>query len=81
MHNINQMITSSINEEKFVEYIRSMNVTHILMRTDLVDQYLQDNFSSEEIKRFLNLKKKYWKKIYQDEGYTIWDIRVKRSSQ
>jgi hypothetical protein len=81
MNTINQMVTSSTNEEKFVEYIRSMNVTHILMRTDLVDQYLQDNFSSEEIKRFLNLKKKYLKKIYQDDGYTIWDIRVKRSSQ
>jgi hypothetical protein len=81
MNTINQMVTSSTNEEKFVEYIRSMNVTHILMRTDLVDQYLQDNFSPEKIKRFLKLKKKYWKKIYQDDGYTIWDIRVKRSSQ
>jgi len=81
MNTINQMVTSSTNEEKFVEYIRSMNVTHILMRTDLVDQYLQDNFSPEKIKGFLKLKKKYWKKIYQDEGYTIWDIRVKRSSQ
>jgi len=81
MNTINQMVTSSTDEEKFVEYIRSMNVTHILMRTDLVDQYLQDNFSPEKIKGFLKLKKKYWKKIYQDDGYTIWDIRVKRSSQ
>ena len=81
MNTINQMVTNSINEEKFVEYIRSMNVTHILMRTDLVDQYLQNNFSPEKIRGFLKLKNKYWKKIYQDDGYTIWDIRVKRSSQ
>ena len=81
MNTIKGVINSSINEEKFVEYVRSMNVTHILMRTDLVDKYLKDNFSPEKIKRFKNLEKKYWRKIYQDVGYTIWDIKVKRSSQ
>jgi len=81
MNTIKGVINSSINEEKFVEYVRSMNVTHILMRTDLVDKYLKDNFSPEKIKRFKILEKKYWRKIYQDVGYTIWDIKVKRSSQ
>ena len=57
---IRHMVNSSIDEEKFVEYIRSMNVTHILMRTELVDNYLRDNFLKKEIKRFLKLVSKYW---------------------
>ena len=78
MNTIRQMVNSSIDEEKFMEYIRSMNVTHILMRTDLVDNYLKDNFSQEEIKRFSNLKKICWKKVYEKNLYAVWDIQTKR---
>jgi len=78
MNTIRQMVNSSIDEEKFMEYIRSMNVTHILMRTELVDNYLKDNFSQEEIKRFSNLKKIFWKKVYEKNLYAIWDIQTKR---
>ena len=78
MSTIRHMVNSSNDEEKFVEYIRSMNVTHILMRTDLVNKYLKDNFSKDNINRFLSLEKKYWKKTYQKDDYTIWDIQIKR---
>lgn len=54
---ISRMVNSSISEKKFKEYVRSMNVTHILMRSDLADNYLKNNFSIEEIKRFINLIK------------------------
>jgi len=77
MSTIRHLVNSSIDEEKFVKYIRSMNVTHILMRTDLVNKYLKDNFSRDNINRFLSLEKKYWKKVYENNNYTIWDIRVK----
>jgi len=77
MSTIRNLVSSSIDEEKFVEYIRSMNVTHILMRTDLVNKYLKDNFSKDNINRFLSLEKKYWKKVYDNNNYAIWDIRVK----
>lgn len=78
MSTIRHMINSSTDEEKFMEYIRSMNVTHILMRTELVDNYLKDNFSHEVIKRFSNLKKICWKKVYEKNLYTVWDIQTKR---
>ena len=77
MNTIRRMVHISSKEEKFVEYVRSMNITHILMRTDLVDKYLQDNFSKEEIIRFLNLVSKYWKKVYENSLYAVWDIQVK----
>jgi hypothetical protein len=71
---ISNMVNCSADEEKFIKYIRSMNVTHILMRTDLVDKYLQDNFSRKEVKRILKLESKCWKKVYENKGYAVWDI-------
>ena len=71
------MINNADDEKKFMEYVRSMNVTHILMRTDLVDNYLKDNFSKKEVKRMLQLVSKYWKKVYENNGYAIWDIHFK----
>jgi hypothetical protein len=78
MNTINQMINSSITEDSFKEFIRSMHVTHILMRTDLVDNYLKNNFSQEEINRLMNLAKKCWHRVYENNGYTVWDIQASR---
>jgi hypothetical protein len=72
---LNHMVDISVSEEKFKKFIKSMGVTHILMRTDLVDKYLQDNFSAEEIRRFMNLAKSCWKSVYEHNGYAVWDIR------
>jgi hypothetical protein len=79
MSTIRAIVSSSIDEEKFKEYIRSMNVTHILMRTDLVNNFLKDNFSIPEIKRFTNLLTKYCKLIYESNGYSIWDVELTNS--
>lgn len=79
MNTLKLMVDNSVDAEKFVEYIKSMEVTHILMRTDLVDNYLHDNFSQEEILRFMNLVNKSWKRIYAHNEYTIWDIQSLQS--
>jgi hypothetical protein len=79
MNTIKNMVKSSQDEKKFKEYIRSMNVTHILMRTDLANNFLKDNFSIQEIKRFMNLLTKYWKLIYESNGYSIWDVGLANS--
>jgi hypothetical protein len=78
MNTIRQMVKSSTHEIKFAEYVRSMNVTHILMRTDLVNNFLRDNFSKEEIKQFINLENKFWEKVYENNGYAVWDIQANR---
>ena len=75
MNTIRQMVSSSTTPEKFFEYIRSMDVTHILMRTDLVDNYLKNNFSKKESKRFMVLAKKYWKLLYEENRYAVWAIQ------
>jgi hypothetical protein len=74
---IRRMVDSSVDAENFIDYVRSVNVTHILMRTDLVDNFLKNNFSQQEIMRFMNLANKYWKRIYEKDGYAVWDIQAR----
>jgi hypothetical protein len=76
MNTIRQMVINSANGEAFDNCIRSMNVTHILVRSDLFYRFLHDNFSKAEIKRFLNLINKRWTKLYDNNGYTVWDIQT-----
>ena len=49
------------------------------MRTDLVDRFLLDNFSKEDVKRFMNPLKKYLKKVYEHHGYAVWGIQKVKS--
>ena len=74
MNTLRHMMNNSENENRFKKYIRSMGVTHILMRVDLVNNFLKDNFSRDNIKRFLSLEKKYWKKVYEKNGYAVFEI-------
>lgn len=75
MGTLNRLVNNSGDDETFVNYVRSINVTHILMRTDLVANYLDHTFSQKEIMRFMNLAKKYWKLIYTHNGYAVWAIQ------
>jgi len=68
------MINSSSDEKKFIEYVRSMGITHILMRSDLFEKFLLDNYSKEKIERFLQLFYKNWLKLYEDNTHSVWKI-------
>jgi hypothetical protein len=74
MNTLQHMIYNSAKENRFKEYIRSLGVTHILMRVDLVNEFLKNNISKDNIERFLRIEKKYWKKVYENNGYAVWDI-------
>jgi hypothetical protein len=76
MNAVRQMVISSASEKTFDLNIRSMNVTHILVRSDLFYKFLNDNFSKAEIKRLLNHIKKRWIKLYDNNGYAVWDVQA-----
>ena len=77
MDMIRQMMISSANEETFDKHVHSMNATHILVRSDLFYKFLYDNFSNAEIKRLTNLINNRWTKLYDNNGYALWDIQAK----
>ena len=76
MNAVRQMVISSASEKTFDLNIRSMNVTHILVRSDLFYKFLNDNFSKAEIKCLLNHIKKRWIKLYDNNGYAVWDVQA-----
>ena len=75
---INRMVKSAANEERFNKFVQSMDVTHILMRADLVENYLRDNFSLKEISIFINIFEKYWKLEYEYNNHAVWEIQDRR---
>ena len=76
MNTLRQMIKNASDEEKFKAHLRSMNVTHILMRPDLVSNFMRNNFNIQEIQDFMNMTKKYWKPVYDRNGYVVWEIQL-----
>ncbi|MFC1515905.1 hypothetical protein ACFL7E_04005 [Thermodesulfobacteriota bacterium] len=60
----------------FLKYVKSMGVTHILARIDLIDKYLTDNFPKDDIEQLLNLIKMHWKVMYESGGYVVWDVQA-----
>ena len=71
-----RMVNSSGSEKEFKDCVRSIGTTHILMRTDLADNYLNNNFSKDEITRFMVLVKKTWKEIYRYNGHAVWSLQI-----
>jgi hypothetical protein len=74
MKTIEGMVKASKDGRDFEEYLSAMKSTHILMRIDLFNKYLRDNFSDETIGRFLGLAKDYWKPVYGLNGYAVIEI-------
>ena len=77
MNTIRRMVKASDDEKTFDRYVRSMKVTHILMRNDLFYGFLSNNYSKPEIKRLISLMDKRWAKLYDKNGYAVWDIHTK----
>jgi hypothetical protein len=74
MKTLNALVRASYNKRDFLACLQSLDCTHILVRTALFNKYLQDNFQSEQIARFLDLTRQYWQAIYESSGYVVHDI-------
>ena len=72
---IRKLVSASVDDEEFLKAINSLGATHILMRTDLVDRFLQINYTRKEVVRFMNMAKKYLKLQYNQNKYTVWELK------
>lgn len=71
---LSNWVVQSQDEEKFKNAVHSMNITHVVLRTDLADRYLATNFSEEEIRRFMSLVMRHWKMIYKKNNFAVWEV-------
>jgi hypothetical protein len=74
MNTINGMVKASADKQDFQAYLQSLDCTHILMRTDLVNKYLHDNFPEKTIIHFLDLAKECWNPVYESNGYAVMEV-------
>ena len=71
---LNCMVNFANDEERFNIYVKSLNVTHLMMKTDLVNKYLNDNFSKQNIMTFINRVKQNWELVYQEKQYAVFEL-------
>jgi hypothetical protein len=68
-------LAASTREEKyFRNYLNSLGCTHLLIRTDLFNKFLRDNYPLDTVNQLLRLLGKETEIIYQAEGYTIYRL-------
>lgn len=75
MNAINGMVSASRGKKDFQAYLRALDCTHILMRIDLFDKYLHDNFPEKIIVRLLSRVREHWDPIYESNGYVIIKLK------
>lgn len=60
--------------QSFRNYMDSLGCTHLLMRTDMADKFLHDNYSQESIDKLLRHLVKVTEIVYQAKGYAVYRI-------
>jgi len=71
---LKRLVAASEDEEKFLNNVKSIGATHILMRVDLVDRFLKLNYSEDVVKRFIDNVNEHWKLLYKEDFYAVWQI-------
>lgn len=68
-------LAANAGEEKsFRQYLDSLGCTHLLIRMDLFNKFLRDNYPQETIDRLLLLLDKETEIIYQANGFSIYRL-------
>jgi len=68
---ISSLVRASSDDRTFQGYIDSLDYTHLLLRIDMFDKFLRDNYSAETTKQFLQQLKRSTEIIYNANGYAV----------
>lgn len=70
-----RIFDNSKNEDEFREKFKDYGITHLFIRKDLFEQYLSDNFNSEELNILNKFFVKYAKLLFQDRVFLVVEIK------
>ncbi|MGE5856480.1 MAG: hypothetical protein ACM34C_07940 [Syntrophaceae bacterium] len=71
---VRRMIEVSESRESLERYIESLGCTHVLMREELFERFLYDNYDKREIRVFKERMAPLWRVIYRMNGYAVYGI-------
>ncbi|MBF0452772.1 MAG: glycosyltransferase family 39 protein [Candidatus Magnetomorum sp.] len=68
------MVKNCYSKESFNHYLDQIDITHLLVRTDIAERHLSERYSPEE-RQLLNKRiQSRFKLIYFVKGYALWQI-------
>ncbi len=71
---IRGMIKNSSNEKSFQGYLSSLGCTHLLVRYDLFQQFMHNNFAPEIVNQVWKQMGKALNAVYDDHNYVVFSI-------
>jgi hypothetical protein len=71
MDTVRSLVTAAGDDKTFEKYLLSIGCTHLLVRYDLFQQYLHDNFSPEAVSRLFARMGKETEIVYYGNGYAV----------
>jgi hypothetical protein len=78
---IHGLVTASSNDKTFQNYLNSLGCSHMLIRYDLFQQYLYDNYSPAIVNQISQRMGKFLEIVYNANGYAVFKLRTDYSSQ
>ena len=77
---IRSLAAASSNDKTFQNYINSLGCTHLLVRTDLYLNFLNDNYTLETVNRLFQQMNRTTEMIYNANGYAVYRLISSRNS-
>lgn len=71
---IQGMIDHSSNRDLFQQYLSSLDCTHLLIRYELFEPYIQEKFDSEKVNQLKKQMSDILMKIYDDKHYRVYCV-------
>jgi len=71
---VQNLMKTAGDADAFQAYLRSLGCTHLLLRYDLVLQYLNEHYPPEQIRKLYDLLKKHTRMLFQDGHYAVFRI-------
>ena len=77
---IHGLVTASSNDKIFQNYLNSLGCSHMLIKYDLFQQYLYDNYSPATVNQISQRMGKFLEIVYNANGYAVFKLRTDYSS-
>jgi len=71
---VRHMVEVSESREVLKRYIESLGCTHVLMREELFERFLYDNYDKREIRIFKESMAPLWRVVYRMNGYAVYGL-------
>jgi hypothetical protein len=77
MNDIRGLVINAKDEKSFLAYLQSLGCTHLLVRTDLFEKFLQDNYSQDTRTLLSQRMNQSMAMIFNKDGCTVYRIILK----